>query len=450
MERSVATKLAADKSVNNVYDVGIIIGSKVESRRKPSDTRAEPQHSPLRVLFASHHDPARATPPSAFDATEVELREATFLRLGRKVTQAAGTATAAAAAGDSSCLSTPVGAGSTQQPRDSSPEALTASAGDLPPLSGISTEHLWFRSKVVSRRHADIWLKCGQLYLKDAGSSSGTFLNGMRLSPAGKLSRPYHLRNGDVIQLGADYQGRQEDLFKGVVMKISLVLNPCVQRRQKENPSRFQAALRLLVDAANPFSSSPVDTVPSVSAATPTRSSSTKGRAADTPATKVASPQPAAASSASVDCCICLGAIGPCQALFMSPCSHCYHYKCIRNLLWQSPMFLCPLCRQVANLDASVSTESLFFPADGEGSDAAGVLDNDGGAVSDSNEAADTTAIIGDGRWGDPDDDVVPAAARGRDRVSGASVELKGGFAGIDEDGTDTSLSSLARGRARV
>ncbi|KAJ1559238.1 hypothetical protein HK405_011475, partial [Cladochytrium tenue] len=118
-----------------------------------------PHHRPLRVLFASHHDPARATPPSAFDAAELDFREGTFLRLGRKVPQAAGTA----AAGDSSRLSTPVeGAGAAQQPLENSPDTPSAGAGDLPPLPGRPVEFLWFRSKVVSRRHADIWLKCGQ------------------------------------------------------------------------------------------------------------------------------------------------------------------------------------------------------------------------------------------------------------------------------------------------
>ncbi|RKO87810.1 hypothetical protein BDK51DRAFT_13298, partial [Blyttiomyces helicus] len=57
------------------------------------------------------------------------------------------------------------------------------------------------------------------------------------------------------------------------------------------------------------------------------------------------------------DCCICIGAIGPFQALFIAPCSHCYHFKCVNSLLSQSAMFQCPLCRQVANLAASVSMD---------------------------------------------------------------------------------------------
>jgi hypothetical protein len=57
------------------------------------------------------------------------------------------------------------------------------------------------------------------------------------------------------------------------------------------------------------------------------------------------------------ECCICLYAISPFQALFVSPCSHTFHYKCLRPLLANHPGFLCPLCRKYADLDASVAVE---------------------------------------------------------------------------------------------
>lgn len=48
--------------------------------------------------------------------------------------------------------------------------------------------------------------------------------------------------------------------------------------------------------------------------------------------------------------------IAPCQSLFVAPCSHVWHYKCIRPILightW--PNFLCPNCRAVADLEADV------------------------------------------------------------------------------------------------
>lgn len=58
------------------------------------------------------------------------------------------------------------------------------------------------------------------------------------------------------------------------------------------------------------------------------------------------------------DCCICLYAIAPFQALFVAPCSHTFHFKCCRPLLQSYPGFLCPLCRSYADLDASVAVEA--------------------------------------------------------------------------------------------
>jgi hypothetical protein len=60
------------------------------------------------------------------------------------------------------------------------------------------------------------------------------------------------------------------------------------------------------------------------------------------------------------DCCICINTIAPFQALFLGPCSHCFHYKCVTPLLGAGFMFQCPVCRQVANLEASVAEPEDF------------------------------------------------------------------------------------------
>lgn len=47
------------------------------------------------------------------------------------------------------------------------------------------------------------------------------------------------------------------------------------------------------------------------------------------------------------------------QALFIAPCSHAFHYKCIRPLLdAHSSAFSCPLCRTFADLDEDVEVAS--------------------------------------------------------------------------------------------
>ena len=49
--------------------------------------------------------------------------------------------------------------------------------------------------------------------------------------------------------------------------------------------------------------------------------------------------------------------VNVCKAVFISPCSHAFHYRCIRPLLeLHHPGFSCPLCRTFANLDSEVET----------------------------------------------------------------------------------------------
>ena len=67
-----------------------------------------------------------------------------------------------------------------------------------------------FKSKVISRHHAEIWTVNGEVYVRDSRSQSGTFLNAMRLSEPSRESKPYRLKPGDVLQFGVDYKGATE------------------------------------------------------------------------------------------------------------------------------------------------------------------------------------------------------------------------------------------------
>jgi len=238
------------------------------------------------IQFVSYPDTTRSPNPLTFDKIERDLIEGMVVKIGRQV----------------------------NRPGNNNDNIANDNA-------------IWFKSKVVSRSHAEIWAKDGQVYLKDTASSSGTFLNHMRLSPSGKESRPYPLKDNDIIQLGIDYQGKSEDIYKCVIIKIVIVNRKVIQQRRQANPTRFRAALKALLSATNPYSSHTGDDEIN--------------------------------SKSSVDCCICLCGIGPFQALFVAPCSHCFHYKCVNPILSAGNMFQCPLCRQVANLVASVSMESF-------------------------------------------------------------------------------------------
>ncbi|KAG2346362.1 SMAD/FHA domain-containing protein, partial [Suillus weaverae] len=93
---------------------------------------------------------------------------------------------------------------------------------NLTALNALNTNKLVFRSRVVSRYHAKIWSNDGKFYIKDTKSSTGTFLNHLRLSPADSESKPHQLKHGDIVQLGVDYQGGVEDIHKSVNIRIEV------------------------------------------------------------------------------------------------------------------------------------------------------------------------------------------------------------------------------------
>ncbi|OAD72550.1 hypothetical protein PHYBLDRAFT_99811, partial [Phycomyces blakesleeanus NRRL 1555(-)] len=167
-----------------------------------------------------------------------------------------------------------------------------------------TSSHMSFKSKVVSRAHCEIWSEVdGKLYIKDTRSSSGTFLNHIRLSSANHESRPTQIQDGDIVQLGIDYQGGQEEIYRSVRMRFEL------------NRSRNPRPMSYTITAFNNL-------------------------------------QNTSNADASIEeCCICLCAMAPFQALFISPCAHSYHYKCIRPLLKSHPGFQCPICRTYSDLE---------------------------------------------------------------------------------------------------
>ena len=114
-------------------------------------------------------------------------------------------------------------------------------------------------------------------------------------------------------------------MYKAIELTIELKGDAKLRSDQAQIPVRFKQALHSLTNASNPYADK------------------------------------AGKAPHAIDCCICLADIGPYQALFISPCSHSFHYKCIKQIL--TTMFPCPVCRQVTNLEASVSMESL--PIDG-------------------------------------------------------------------------------------
>lgn len=162
------------------------------------------------------------------------------------------------------------------------------------------------RSGVIRARYSEslpitgsLYSHTWQIYIRDVGSSSGTFINRARLPSASKRE----IKDGDVIQLGVDYQGGVEPMYRAVRIRVQVGYSTENNRLRTE--TAFQQRL-LLTDE---------------------------------------------------ECSICLYPMAPRQALFVAPCSHVYHFKCLRPLLEQHyPAFACPLCRTYSNLDECVNT----------------------------------------------------------------------------------------------
>jgi E3 ubiquitin-protein ligase DMA1/2 len=90
------------------------------------------------------------------------------------------------------------------------------------PINMPSAAPVGFKSKVVSRRHCEFWYENGKWFIKDVKSSSGTFLNHIRLSPPATESKPYVVNDGDIVQLGIDFKGGEEMIFRCVKMRLEL------------------------------------------------------------------------------------------------------------------------------------------------------------------------------------------------------------------------------------
>lgn len=85
----------------------------------------------------------------------------------------------------------------------------------------VSDAPVGFKSKVVSRRHCEFSFKNNQWYLRDVGSSSGTFLNHIRLSQPGEQSNSSPIKDGDIVQLGIDFKGGEEAIFRCVKIRVT-------------------------------------------------------------------------------------------------------------------------------------------------------------------------------------------------------------------------------------
>ncbi|KAI8374260.1 uncharacterized protein BYT42DRAFT_594446 [Radiomyces spectabilis] len=235
---------------------------------------------------------------------------------------------------------------------------------------------LSFKSKVVSRNHAEMWIEGEKVLIKDIGSSSGTFVNRVRLGPANVMSLPHVVKDGDIIQLGVDYQGGLEPMYRAVRIKVELNREEQTQTNHFSRAAFQQLRHHLLTAVAPPTThqqhmasslEAPSTSIPHLDDHAKKPISIQKGEPINNatlavPTKKITTELARHGSPITEadiqECCICLYAIAPFQALFIAPCSHIFHFKCLRPILFQNyPGFSCPLCRGYADLEESVAVE---------------------------------------------------------------------------------------------
>ena len=213
----------------------------------------------------------------------------------------------------------------------SAQRTATYNSHGQPVVLGRHKTCIAFQSKVVSRLHAEIWCDTnGILYLRDTKSSSGTFVNRCRLSPPGVRSDSFRIHDHDLIQFGVDYRGGSVDEYRAIKVRFEVNYNLNIPRRSTEYG---QSVLKKL-------ESEHAQKIQNVS------SEST-------------SPQPSTEKGKLSECCICLLKIRVSQALFISPCSHMFHYKCILPMIQlHHPGFSCPLCRPFFDLEQDAQDDT--------------------------------------------------------------------------------------------
>ena len=99
----------------------------------------------------------------------------------------------------------------------------------------------YFNNATLSRVHAEVWadLKTHQVFVKDLGSSNGTFLNGQRLSEEGVTSQPFVVEDGQCLTFGMDMLNdigeRTPTLFFCYIRFLTLIRWSAIHRKITAN-----------------------------------------------------------------------------------------------------------------------------------------------------------------------------------------------------------------------
>ncbi|XP_059608064.1 sarcolemmal membrane-associated protein, partial [Phlebotomus argentipes] len=93
------------------------------------------------------------------------------------------------------------------------------------PRHRVAENNAIFDCKVLSRNHAVLWYSDGKFFIRDTGSSNGTFINNQRLSPMSHRSDPFEVSSGDIVQFGVDVtENSRKETHGCIVATLKLFL----------------------------------------------------------------------------------------------------------------------------------------------------------------------------------------------------------------------------------
>ena len=122
------------------------------------------QNSSIKITLSCYYDPIsrRDNPPAPFDPIHLELRDGVFIKIGRPVRGSLDASSASSPTNptlDSMTSSAQVSEMKTDLEESSNDPVLSRNETAVSRSSEI--KNIWFKSKVVSRTHSELWMKNG-------------------------------------------------------------------------------------------------------------------------------------------------------------------------------------------------------------------------------------------------------------------------------------------------
>ncbi|XP_052873341.1 uncharacterized protein LOC128278650 [Anopheles cruzii] len=133
-------------------------------------------------------------------------------------------------------------------------EALVGRLDRNPPINRDKT--FYFSNRIISRKHAALFYLEGKFYLKDLGSTNGSYLNGELVGDVESETQPTgarEIKSGDVVRFGIPrITIATEELHKPIVGRLTLTAPNDVRERKGDGPMKCFTPFEGYLEHAEP------------------------------------------------------------------------------------------------------------------------------------------------------------------------------------------------------